>query len=102
LDQQNFFIVCGDRHWQYHALDPSGVEEFSCGALIDANSRLGRNPGDPASTDPNGVIKQPYTQAESSGGFLMIRCESGGDAARARLGFQFFDEKGDVLYDCVK
>jgi len=44
---KNFYIVCGDRHWQYHSIHPSGFEEFSCGALVDANSRLGRNPGDP-------------------------------------------------------
>ena len=102
LDQQNFFVVCGDRHWQYHAIDPSGVEEFSCGALVDANSRLGRNPGDPASTDPNGLIKQPYTQKESSGGFLMIRCESTDDTDSAALKFEFFDEKGVLLHACAK
>lgn len=45
LLEKNFYVVCGDRHWQYHAVHPSGVEEFSCGALVDANSRLGRSPG---------------------------------------------------------
>ncbi|MEZ6075412.1 MAG: alkaline phosphatase D family protein [Pirellulaceae bacterium] len=40
LDRQNFFLVCGDRHWQYHALDSTGFEEFSCGALVDANARF--------------------------------------------------------------
>jgi len=102
LDQQNFFIVCGDRHWQYHAVDQTGVEEFSCGALIDANSRLGRNPGDPNSTDPNGLIKQPYTQAKRSGGFLMVRCEPDGKTDRASLEFTFYDEKGTVLHTCTK
>ena len=52
LDQQGFHVICGDRHWQYHAMDSTGLEEFSCGALVDANSRLGRLPGDPAGTDP--------------------------------------------------
>ncbi|MBN1294790.1 MAG: alkaline phosphatase D family protein, partial [Candidatus Latescibacteria bacterium] len=37
---KNFYLICGDRHWQYHAVHPSGFEEFSCGALVDANSRL--------------------------------------------------------------
>ena len=69
LDQQNFFIVCGDRHWQYHAVDSTGVEEFSCGALVDANSRLGRMPGDAAGTDPDGLIKHLHRQTERSGGF---------------------------------
>lgn len=102
LDKQNFFIVCGDRHWQYHAVDPSGVEEFSCGALVDANARLGKDPGHPASTDPTGQIKQPYTQAKSSGGFMIIRSEPARDGSRPSLKFEFFDEKGVPLYACTK
>ncbi len=58
--EKNFYILCGDRHWQYHSVDNTGFEEFSCGALVDANSRIGRRPGDPASTDPEAAIKQPY------------------------------------------
>ena len=106
LDAENFFIICGDRHWQYHAIDPSGIEEFSCGALIDANSRLGKKPGHPDSTDPDGKIKQPYTQKKSSGGFMMVRCEpakdDASDSSSPSLKFEFFDEKGAPLYDCTK
>jgi alkaline phosphatase D len=98
LDQQNFFLVCGDRHWQYHALGPSGVEEFSCGALVDANSRLGRMPGDPNGTDPQGLIRHLHRQTERSGGFLMIRCEKRNKDQPARLSFEFHDEKGKSLY----
>lgn len=98
LDQQNFFLVCGDRHWQYHAVDPSGFEEFSCGALVDANSRLGRMPGDPAGTDPKGLIKHLHTQRERSGGFLMIRCNPADGAKPASLEFLFNDERGKELY----
>ncbi|MBL4885922.1 MAG: alkaline phosphatase D family protein [Planctomycetaceae bacterium] len=97
IDQNNFYIVCGDRHWQYHALHPTGIEEFSCGALIDANSRLGRSPGDPQSTDPKGLIKQLYTQKERSGGFLEIRTIRGLES-KPSLEFVFHDEKGKVLY----
>ena len=102
LDQQNFFLVCGDRHWQYHAVDPSGIEEFSCGALVDANSRLGKNPGHPSSTDPEGKIKQPYTQQKRSGGFLIVRCMPAKDNVAASLKFEFYDENGVLLYDCTK
>ena len=98
LDQQNFFIVCGDRHWQYHALDSTGIEEFSCGALVDANSRLGRMPGDPEGTDPEGLIKHLHQQTERSGGFLMIRCLPSDAAEAARLEIEFFDEQGASLY----
>lgn len=97
----NFFLVCGDRHWQYHALDSSGFEEFSCGALVDANSRLGRMPGDPAGTDPQGLIKHLHTQTERSGGFLMIRCEPSAEGP-PQLVFDFYDERGKRLYHHAK
>ena len=99
---RNFFMVCGDRHWQYHAVDPSGFEEFSCGALVDANSRLGRMPGDPAGTDPQGLIKHLHTQQERSGGFLMVSCEPGDADRPASLHFQFYDERGVSLYEHTK
>lgn len=103
LDQQNFFIVCGDRHWQYHAVDSTGVEEFSCGALVDANSRLGRMPGDAAGTDPDGLIKHLHRQTERSGGFLMIRCDPAIQPDRqAQLQFEFYDELGEMLYQTTK
>ncbi len=51
--ERDFYIVCGDRHWQYHSIRPDGFEEFSSGALVDGNARLGRKPGDPMSTDPD-------------------------------------------------
>ncbi|MFT5092549.1 MAG: hypothetical protein ACI93T_001369, partial [Porticoccaceae bacterium] len=98
IAKQNFYLVCGDRHWQYHALHPSGIEEFSCGALVDPNSRLGRSPGDPQSTDPDGLIKQLYTQKERSGGFLMIESSPASKSAPSILSFVFHDENGNHLY----
>lgn len=98
----NFALVCGDRHWQYHAEWPNGLEEFSCGALVDANSRLGRPPGDPKSTDPEATIVQHYTQKEPSGGFLLIRLLPPTDDEPARLRFEFYDEKGESLYEHEK
>jgi len=97
LDKQGFYLICGDRHWQYHSIDPTGIEEFSSGALVDANSRLGRNPGDPKSTDPNAEIRQPYTQTTASGGFLRVTVTRNAEAR-----FEFFDENGERLYRTVK
>jgi len=44
----NVISVCGDRHWQYHSIDPdTGLHEFGCGAASDLHA--GGTPGlDPA------------------------------------------------------
>jgi alkaline phosphatase/alkaline phosphatase D len=102
LHRQGFYTVCGDRHWQYHSKDPLGVEEFSCGALVDENSRLGRKPGDPKSTDPNAEIHQFYTQSKASGGFLRISVGPGKEAATGTARFTFMDDLGKVLYETRK
>jgi alkaline phosphatase/alkaline phosphatase D len=102
IAEKNFYVVCGDRHWQYHSIHPTGLEEFSCGALVDANSRPGRKPGDPLGTDPAGLVKQVYSQETPSGGFLLIEVTpagDGGDTTRATLTFKFHDERGKVLYE---
>jgi len=37
--QKNMIIICGDRHWQYHSVDPkTGVNEFSCGSASDSHA----------------------------------------------------------------
>lgn len=98
ITNKQFFIVCGDRHWQYHSVHPTGYEEFSCGALVDANSRPGRKPGDDKSTDPKGLIRQPYLQATPSGGFLQIESTPAGGNEQGVLTFQFRDEHSVVLH----
>ncbi len=41
---ENFFIVCGDRHWQCHSVHPeTGVHEFSSGPATDEHA--GGSPG---------------------------------------------------------
>ncbi len=102
LDQKNFYIVCGDRHWQYHSLSSQGIEEFSCGALTDTNSRLGVNPGDPKSSDPEGLVRQPYTQSPRSGGFLLVKTQRDTNNGKAELTFDFRDEHGIQLYTHTK
>ena len=102
LHQKNFYLICGDRHWQYHALHPSGIEEFSCGALVDANSRLGRKPGDPKSTDPQALIKQLYSQNPRSGGFLQVQVSPAGEGRKSRMTLRFHDEHGKILHKLVK
>ena len=99
---KNFYIVCGDRHWQYHATHPKGIEEFSCGALVDNNSRAGRMAGDPNSTDPEGLITQHYVQGTSeqaTGGFLYLKVSPG---ESPKLVFNYYDEQGELLYSTSK
>ncbi len=102
FSSDNFLILCGDRHWQYHSIDPSGFQEFSCGALVDANSRAGRLPGDPESTDPDKTIFQPYVQGEGSesGGYLVVKSSSVEKSGQLIL--TFYDEKGNILYEIKK
>ncbi|NND05059.1 MAG: alkaline phosphatase [Saprospiraceae bacterium] len=103
FSSDSLFIVCGDRHWQYHAIHPSGFHELSCGALVDANSRAGVLAGDPNSTDPTGEIQQLYVQGkpqEASGGFLKIDLQFLEQVPS--LKFSFFDERGKLHYAVVK
>jgi len=94
----NFAVICGDRHWQYHSIHPLGTEEFSCGALCDENARLGQKPGAPNSTDPEARIRQPYTQAEASGGFLRVVVRPGPKPGASEIRFEFYDDTGALLY----
>jgi len=97
----SLFFITGDRHWQYHSIDrASGYNEFSAGPFVDANARLGRNPGDPKSTDPNAdLVIQPYTSRTPSGGFLFVKLVPDGSPWNTpRAIFEMRDENGDILY----
>ena len=98
FQEKNFYILCGDRHWQYHAIHRTGFEEFSCGALVDQNSRMGVDPGDPESTDPRGRVKQPFTSPVPSGGFLKVDVKPGDNTDGDSISFVFYDEYGTELY----
>ncbi len=91
----NFITICGDRHWQYHSIHPSGVNEFACGALNDENSRNGVKPGDADGTDPDSLIKQPYISPQPSGGFLVVSADN-------FLQVEMFNDDGKSLYRFVK
>ncbi|MEM7813123.1 MAG: alkaline phosphatase D family protein [Planctomycetota bacterium] len=88
---ENVALLCGDRHWQYHSVHATGVHEFAVGSLNDENSRRGRKPGDPKSTDPDGLIDQRWQYPEPTGGFVVVE-------AGETLTVQFRDDQGDVGY----
>lgn len=87
-----FMTFCGDRHWQYHSIHPSGFEEFACGALNDENSRPGVKPGSPKGTDPQALIQQPYTYPRPTGGFLFVHVADEGN-----LDIKHYDDTGKVM-----
>ena len=99
---KHFYLVCGDRHWQYHAVHPSGFEEFSCGALCDANAFKAIPPGQPGSTDPTGKIKHKYTQVGQSGGFLKVAITPHSESESVDAEFLFYDERRELLYRACK
>ena len=97
LESGEFLVLCGDRHWQYHATHPTGVEEFSSGAIHRSNSRPGREAGDPQSTDPDGDIVQHYLMGrdvEPLGGFLHVRAHRPGGAPTLTLSHHVSVEGG--------
>lgn len=96
-DIKNVLILCGDRHWQYHSVHPTGVEEFSVGALNDENSIKGLKPGDPKSTDPDSLVKQLYQYTEPTGGFVHVTANPD-----STLKIQFFDDRGVPLHELTK
>ncbi|HOO55715.1 MAG TPA: alkaline phosphatase D family protein [bacterium] len=100
--EKGLYFICGDRHWQYHSIHPSGFEEFSTGALVDGNSRMGVNPGDINGTDPDALIVQPYTTAEPTGGFLNVIVNPSNGESPASIEFRFYDENGKLLYKNMK
>ncbi|MEZ6148228.1 MAG: sulfatase-like hydrolase/transferase [Planctomycetaceae bacterium] len=89
-----FAIICGDRHWQYRSIHPLGIEEYSCGALVDANSRPPGNRVTPRGTDPDNLIQQPYAQDPPSGGFLMASIST----EQRTLTICWHDEHGERLH----
>lgn len=95
---KNVMSFCGDRHWQYHSVHPSGFEEFSCGALNDENAIRGEKPGGKNTTDPEGLIDQRFLYPAPTGGFLQVTVEgrTGG------LRIAFVDDEGAVLYETRK
>jgi alkaline phosphatase D len=83
----NFFVICGDRHWQYHSVHPeTGVREFSVGPASDAH----------ASGSPG--LDATYHQFHRvAGGFLCVTLGRV-DAHQSRIQFEHRDVKGKVVH----
>ncbi len=83
----NFFVICGDRHWQYHSVHPeTGLHEFGTGAVSDEHA--GGSPGyDPAFHRFHRV----------AGGFLSVSFERRG--GKSRITFRHHDVHGRPLHE---
>ncbi len=83
---ENFFVVCGDRHWQYHSVHPrTGLHEFSVGAASDEHA--GGSPGEDPAYHRFHRVK---------GGFLSVSVRPSGD--RSEIRFEHRDVLGNVVY----
>ncbi|GAB4162168.1 MAG: alkaline phosphatase D family protein [Planctomycetaceae bacterium] len=82
----NFFVCCGDRHWQYVSIDPkTQLHEFSCGPA--SNKHAGGSPG----RDP---LIQPFLRQK--GGFLSVTV--GKENGKPTILFRHHDVHGKVVY----
>ena len=85
----NLLLVCGDRHWQYHAVDgrrSRQIHEFSCGPTCDQHTQRV-----PPIEGPFIGIERPY--AASRGGFLEVTYRPD-----STLACEFFDQEAQPLY----
>lgn len=82
----NFFIACGDRHWQYHSVHPeTKVQEFSCGPASDPHA--GGSPGED---------KEYHRFHRVKGGFLSV------SVSKTGIAFRLHDVHGQVMYEYKK
>lgn len=83
---ENFFVVCGDRHWQYHSVDPTTqVQEFSVGPASDKHA--GGTPGED---------KTYHRFHRVKGGFLSVSLARDGETSV--ITFAHRDVQGVVVY----
>jgi alkaline phosphatase D len=83
----NFFVVCGDRHWQYHSVHPqTGTREFGVGPASNAHAE-----GSP------GENKEFHRFHKVQGGFLCVELRP--DANASEIAFQLRDVDGQIGYE---
>jgi alkaline phosphatase D len=87
---ENFFVICGDRHWQYHSVHPqTGVREFSAGAASDEHA--GGSPGEDTTYHKFHRVK---------GGFVSVTLAAKG--GQSEITVQHRDVKGEVVHEWKK
>ncbi|MEX2287357.1 MAG: alkaline phosphatase D family protein [Planctomycetaceae bacterium] len=85
----NFYICCGDRHWQYMSIDPeTRLHEFSCGPASDEHA--GGTPGQDADVQPFHRVR---------GGFLSVAISL--RDGKPNAAFRHHDVHGKVVHEFV-
>ncbi|MEO7653973.1 MAG: alkaline phosphatase, partial [Bryobacteraceae bacterium] len=83
----NFITIDGDRHWQYHSIDPEfGVREFCCGAVTNSHSVKD------VENDPS-----YHKFLRLKGGFLSVALE--GERQNPHLTVRFHDIEGKPVFE---
>ena len=86
---KNFYVCCGDRHWQYLSIDPkTKLHEFSCGPASDIHA--GGSPG----RDPE---VQPFHRVK--GGFLSVSISQ--NQNQPQIAFRHHDVHGKVVNEFI-
>lgn len=83
---RNFYVCCGDRHWQYMSIHPTGLREFSCGPASDEHA--GGNP-------PQDKEIQPFLRVK--GGFLTVKVDRKNEVPW--ITFRHHDVHGAVVHE---
>jgi alkaline phosphatase D len=84
---ENFFVVCGDRHWQYHSAHPeTGLHEFGTGAASDAHA--GGSPGED---------RKYHRFHRVKAGFVSVRVTR--EKGQSILVFRHHDVHGKVVHE---
>ena len=80
-------LMNGDRHWQYHSVDPeTGLNEFGCGAASDSHSIM----------PSGGEDKRYHRFLRAKGGFMTVRVDP--SKPDEPLLMQHHDVHGGVVY----
>ena len=82
----NFFVICGDRHWQYHSVHPlTKLNEFSIGAASDEHAQ--GSPGENNNYHKFHLMK---------GGFISVELKNTG--TKSSIHFRHHDIHGKEVY----
>lgn len=108
----NFFVVCGDKHWKYHTRDKvRGIHEFSCGSLSGKHHGGGRWL---VQKDESGFIEYMHLRDRKAlnrlnltsrkdvpgpGGFLRVAIQAEREHRRKpQAVFEYYATDGELLY----